>query len=106
MNHLEHEDGSPRRLASATVWQDVRRDVQAAFESVAGPFPTGERCPLAPQVEEEVDCGSYLRRLVTYAATPGGRTPAYLCVPKVCLLTERPPACRPAVLCLHGTGAF
>jgi hypothetical protein len=59
------------------------------------------RCPLAPETEEEVDCGSYVRRLISYAAVEGARTPAYLCIPKQCL--AEPPVRCPAVLCLHGT---
>jgi hypothetical protein len=42
MNHLEHEDGSPRRVATTTVWEAVRTDIAAAFASVAGPLPAGE----------------------------------------------------------------
>jgi pimeloyl-ACP methyl ester carboxylesterase len=72
---------------------------------VAGAFPAPHvrtpRCPLAPETQEEVDCGSYVRRLISYAAVEGGRTPAYLCIPKQCL--EEPPVRCPAVLCLHGT---
>ena len=101
MNHLEHVDGSPRRIASVAAWRAARSDIVAAFEAVAGPMPRGPRCPLAPLTESEVDCGSFVRRLVSYSATAGGRTPAYLCIPKECL-TE-PLTHRPAVLCLHGT---
>jgi dienelactone hydrolase len=101
MNHLEHEDGAPRRIESVTAWASTRKDVATAFQSVTGPLPSGERCPLDPIIDEEVDCGSYVRRLLTYVATPGGRTPAYMCIPKVCLSKDSV-SC-PAVLCLHGT---
>jgi dienelactone hydrolase len=47
-----------------------------------------------------VDCGKYVRRLVTYASEPGSRVPAYLLVPKDALKGDRK---APAVLCLHGT---
>jgi dipeptidyl aminopeptidase/acylaminoacyl peptidase len=57
------------------------------------------RCNLDLTVEEEVDCGTYLRRLISYTSSPGGRVPAYLCIPKAALAGK--PA--PAVLCLHPT---
>jgi len=50
---------------------------------------------------EEVDCGSYVRRLITYASEPGSRVPAYLCIPKAALAPHALPV--PAILCLHGT---
>ena len=101
MNHLLQEDGTPRRIASVTAWRAVRADITAAFETVAGPMPRGPRCPLELELVSEVDCGSFVRRLVSYAATVDGHTPAYLCIPKECL--SEPPTRRPAVLCLHGT---
>jgi hypothetical protein len=53
------------------------------------------------KIEEEVDCGKYVRRLITYSSEPGSRVPAYLCVPKAAL---EPGAQKvPATLCLHGT---
>jgi len=51
-------------------------------------------------LEDEVDCGKYVRRLITYASEPGSRVPAYLLVPKDLLEGERKV---PAILCLHGT---
>src|SRR5262249_39729272 len=53
-----------------------------------------------PKVEEEVDGGTYVRRLLTYASEPGGRVPAYLLIPKDVLDGKKK---APAVLCLHGT---
>ncbi|MCA1964894.1 MAG: alpha/beta hydrolase, partial [Prosthecobacter sp.] len=60
-----------------------------------------QRCPLDLRVEEEADCGLYVRRLVSYQSTPGqgGRVPAYLCLPKAALAGKAVPA----VLCLHRT---
>jgi dienelactone hydrolase len=109
MNHLEHEDGSPRRIVSVTQWRSIREAVVAAFESVAGPlplsWPASRTVPLDMSIDEEVDCGKFVRRLIYYTAVEGSRTPAYLCVPKVCLVdADQPePQRRPAVLCLHGT---
>jgi hypothetical protein len=52
------------------------------------------------KIEEEVDCGSYIRRLITYASEPESRVPAYLLIPKNVLAGQRK---TPAALCLHGT---
>jgi dienelactone hydrolase len=73
------------------------------MESVMGKFPGADRRgPLDVKVESETDAGSYVRRLVTYAADPGpgGRVPAWLLVPKDALAGKRKAR---AVLCLHPT---
>lgn len=83
-------------------WERRRSEVVAAFQTVAGKLPGDEkRCPLDLQIVEEVDCGSYVRRLITYASEPDCRTPAYLLIPKTLLTDAGTKA--PAVLCLHGT---
>jgi len=51
---------------------------------------------------EEVDCGTFVRRLITYQSEPGSRVPAYLCIPKS-LLSATNTATAPAALCLHST---
>ncbi len=93
-------DGRPVPVGTAQDWEKRRAEVVRGMESVMGKLPGNEkRCPLDPRTEDEVDCGSYVRRFVTYASEPGCRVPAYLCVPK-----DLPPGKRvPAVLCLHGT---
>ena len=53
MNHLEHEDGSPRRIASHTVWEVVRQEIQESFQMVAGKFPS-DKCELDIEVVEEI----------------------------------------------------
>ncbi len=53
------------------------------------------------EIEESVDYGSYVRQRITYASEPGGRVPAYLCVPHAALKAGATPV--PAVLCLHPT---
>jgi dienelactone hydrolase len=84
-------------LKSIEDWQHRRQAALDAWSEVAGPLPGNQRrCDLDVRVEAEVDCGTYVRRLLSYASEPGCRTPAYLCLPKL----EGP---RPAVLCLHGT---
>ena len=66
-----------------------------------GKLPGKEkRCPLDVKIEEEKDCGKYVRRLITYVSEPGSRVPAYLLVPKDLLKGNRK---SPAILCLHGT---
>lgn len=93
-------DGSLRVAQSPAEWKSRRDEALAGFQKVSGPLPQTEmRCPLQPQVIEEVDCGSYVRRLITYASQSGGRVPAYLCIPKSALAGTK----TPAVLCLHPT---
>lgn len=72
------------------------------LESVMGALPTDEKqCDLDPrQLDDDVDCGSYVRRSIQYRSEPGCRVPSYLLVPKH-LLTDGGQA--PAVLCLHPT---
>ncbi len=102
MNQLIHQDGRAMPLASVAVWEEKRERVLEAAQEIMGPFPGDEkRCPLAVEVAEEVDCGSYVRRLIAYASEPGNRARAYLLIPKRALDGQ---ACS-AVLCLHPTHA-
>jgi hypothetical protein len=95
-------DGAIFRVQSRDDWPRRRAEIVAGMESVMGRLPGPEKkCPLDMQVEDEVDCGSHVRRLITYASEPGARVPAYLLVPKAVLRGEVARA--PAVLCLHGT---
>jgi len=81
-------------------WPKRRTEILAAAQEIMGPLPgAAKRCALEVQVSEEVDCGSHMRRLITYASEPGSRVPAYLLIPKTALAGK--PA--PAALCLHGT---
>ena len=82
-------------------WLLRRREIIEGAEQIMGRFPTVEkRCPLEMRVEEEADCGSYVRRRITYVSEPGSRVPAYLCLPKSALEKN---ARVSAVLCLHPT---
>jgi dienelactone hydrolase len=82
-------------------WQHRRAQILRGMQAVMGPLPGAEkRCALDVKVEEEADCGSYVRRLITYQAEPGGRVPAYLCIPKAALNSSGK---FPGALCLHGT---
>lgn len=100
---LYRAEGGPRPVRSADDWAKRRAEIVAGFEAIAGKFPAAKdarrACALGVRVEEEFDAGTYVRRLVTYQAEPGGRVPAYLLVPKDALKGKK----LPAVLCLHGT---
>src|SRR5262245_27657059 len=94
-------DGTVRPVKSVADWEKRRVMILAGMQQVMGPLPGDERrCPLEMKVEEEVDCGKFVRRRVTYAAEPGGRVPAYLLIPKAALDENR---IAPAVLCPHPT---
>lgn len=81
-------------------WESRRKVILEGMQAIMGKLPGDEkRLPLDVRVEEETDCGMYVRRLISYASEPGSRTPAYLCIPKSALAGK--PA--PAVLCLHPT---
>jgi hypothetical protein len=83
-------------------WLKRRDEIRRGMQAVMGKLPGKEkRGPLEVKVDEEVDCGSYVRRLITYASEPDSRVPAYLCIPKT--LLEDNGKQSPAILCLHGT---
>lgn len=95
--------GVVKNVGNVGEWEQRRASILRAMQSVMGPLPGAEkRCALDAELVEEVDAGRYVRRLITYAAEPGGRVPAYLLVPKMALADRR--ARRwPAVLALHQT---
>lgn len=102
MNQLIYRDGRAMPLASVAAWEEKRERVLEAAQEIMGRLPGDEkRCPLAVDVVEEVDCGSYLRRSIAYASEPGNRARAYLLIPK----SAREGQARPAILCLHPTHA-
>ncbi|HUS35216.1 MAG TPA: alpha/beta hydrolase [Verrucomicrobiae bacterium] len=72
------------------------------MEIVMGKFPGPERrCDLDVKVEEEVDCGEYVRKFLTYQSEPGARVPAYLLIPKT---PKKSKAGKPiGILTLHQT---
>jgi hypothetical protein len=86
--------------ADASQWRARRAEALEGFQKVAGKLPRKDgACALEPVIVEENDCGTYVRRLISYQSQPGGRVPAYLCIPKTVLNGEK----APAVLCLHPT---
>jgi dienelactone hydrolase len=97
-------NGAVQPVHSTTDWPARRASVRRAMQQVMGSLPTdAKRCPLDVKVEEEVDCGDYVRRFLTYASEPGSRVPAYLLVPKAALQSTRQ---IPALLTLHQTHAL
>jgi hypothetical protein len=75
--------GVPRPVLSRSDWLRRRAEILEGMQAIMGRLPrASKRCPLQPQITEELDCGSYVRLHITYAAEPGSRVPAYLLVPK------------------------
>ena len=95
--------GSIAPVKTVADWKHRRASILTAMQEIMGPLPGPEkRCPLDVKIDEEVDCGRYVRRLLTYQAEPGGRVPAYLLIPKDVLAGTRQAS---AILCLHPTSA-
>ena len=59
------------------AWQERFRDV---LTGLIGPRP--ERAALCLEFEEEIDCGLYVRRRISYQTEVGVFVPAYLLIPK------------------------
>lgn len=101
-NLLEYRDTQGRIVQGSTKtdWEIRRKNALEGFQEIIGKLPGAEfRSDLNPKILEEVDCGSYVRRSITYQSQPGGEVPAYLCIPKSALQGKK----APAVLCLHPT---
>jgi dienelactone hydrolase len=95
--------GKIQPVQSVADWQKRRASILTAMQSIMGPLPSKDkRCPLDMKVEQEVDCDTYVRRLISYQSEPGMRTPAYLLIPKKALDGKTKV---PAVLSLHPTNA-
>ena len=88
------ETNSLRLSADATRsradWEMIYRlAILGRMQEVMGPLPTHDRArPLNIKIVEEVDCGEYVRRFLTYESEPGSDVPAYLLIPKR-VLNER-----------------
>jgi hypothetical protein len=53
-----------QKVKSPADWQQRRAEIVRGMERVMGVLPGNEkRCALDSKVEEETDCGSYVRRL-------------------------------------------
>jgi len=102
-NLLIYHDHTSRTaiVKSRADWQKRRAEIVAGTQTIMGKLPGKERrCRLDLQLEDEMDCGSYVRKRITYAPEPCSRTPAYLLIPKICLQQHRK---RAAILALHPT---
>lgn len=98
---FHQRNGEVAPVKSKSDWLKRRKEILAGMQEVMGPLPgKGKRCALDPKTEEEVDCGSYVRRFLTYASEPGSRVPAFLLIPKTALQSKKR---IPAVLALHST---
>jgi len=89
-------NGAP--IAEPSGWAEKRAAIRATFTDLLGEGVT-EAPPLDARVHEEVDCGTYVRRRVSFASERDDRVTAFLCVPHG---LKSPQA---AVLILHGTTA-
>ena len=68
--------GAVVSIKTVADWKLRRASILAAMQEIMGPLPGPEkRCPLDVKIDEEVDCGTYVRRLLTYQSEPGGRVP-------------------------------
>src|SRR5262245_17074468 len=77
------DSGMVRPVKEVGDWLRRRESILRGMQEIMGPLPARDkRCPLEVKIEEEVDCGTYVRRLVTYSSEPNSRVPAYLLVPK------------------------
>ena len=96
------DDGQVQQATTVIQWRQRRKEILDSMQSVMGRLPeSADRATPEMKVINEVDCGTYVRRLIQYQSQPGGFVPAYLCVPKSLLVD--PPNRGPAVLCLHPT---
>lgn len=95
MNHI-----NDRSTTDLGTWRRTHEQILAAAHDVMGPIPAHDRSA-APvfSVDEEVDCGTYLRQRIRYESEPGCETPAFLCRPH----SARPETPARGVLCLHPT---
>lgn len=93
--------GKVQPIKGVNDWQNRRLSILDAMQSIMGPRPGNDkRVRLDVKVDEEVDCGKYVRRLISYQSEPGMRVPAYLLIPKDVLKSDKK---APAVLSLHPT---
>jgi dienelactone hydrolase len=78
------------------------QDVMGKFPGTDSSLSTADRyASLDLRTVEETDCGSFVRRLISYQSEPDNRVPAFLLIPKTAMAKGAKPV--PAVLCLHPT---
>src|SRR5262245_45067678 len=65
-------DVARKPVATTDDWLRRRNEIVAGMQAVMGRLPGSEKhCSLDLKIEEEVDCGSYVRRSITYRSEPG-----------------------------------
>lgn len=96
---LQLQPGATRSLQD---WEEIYRpSILKRMQEVMGRVPEEHRSrPLNVRVIEEVDCGEYVRRFLTYESEPNSSVPAYLLIPKSALDGT---AKTYGILCLHQT---
>lgn len=90
------QNGRDTAITTSRQWPPKRQDIFQRLEAVLGTFPL-EAPPLAPEVLDVEDMGSYVRQKVRYQVETGEFCSAWLLLPKP--LSHR----QPAVLCCHQT---
>ncbi len=79
--------GAVKPIGSKSDWELRRLEILQDMQDVMGPLPgTNKLCALDVKVDQEVDCGTYVRRHLSYCSEPGCRVPAYLLIPKEALI--------------------
>jgi hypothetical protein len=97
--HGKHGEVLP--VKSKADWQKRRTEILRGMQEIMGPLPDRpRRKPPGVRMETELDCGSYVRRFITYESEPGSYVPAYLLIPKEALQGKQE---LPAILALHPT---
>jgi len=96
-----NSNGEISTVKTKSDWEKRRTEILQGMQHIMGPLPGKEkRCPLEVKISGEIDCGTYIRQLLTYVSEPNSRTPAYLLIPKSAGRSSRK---FPAVLALHPT---
>ncbi|HEX7862604.1 MAG TPA: alpha/beta hydrolase [Verrucomicrobiae bacterium] len=68
---------------SVQEWENYRAKALERMQEVMGALPKHARTvDLQAKIVEKVDCGEYVRRLITYVPEPDSIVPAYLLIPK------------------------
>jgi dienelactone hydrolase len=94
--------GAVKQGKTISDWKKRRAEILRGMQEIMGPLPGREKnCGLDMTIEEETDCGSYIRRSITYSAEPGSRVPAFLLIPKAALKNNAKKF--PGILALHPT---
>ena len=96
-------NGQVAAVRTPAEWPLRRAEILAGAQAIMGRLPdASRRVRLEVKIASETDCGSYVRREITYTAEPGARVPAFLLVPKGVLAGK---AQRPGVLALMSTNS-